>query len=64
MLDLFVLYYVAWHEKEFSLSEMRANLLADLGVDGFAQALQEFRSQRSERELKGEFRTLFQIMKS
>lgn len=43
---------------------MRANLLADLGVDGFAQALQEFRSQRSERELKGEFRTLFQIMKS
>lgn len=61
--ETFVLYYIAWHDKEFSLAEMKISLLSELGLDGFAEALGEFKAKRKEREAAGDYRTLFETMK-
>jgi hypothetical protein len=60
-LDTFVLYYTCWHEGEFSLTEMRSALIADIGEDGFRLALAEFKKLRLEREKNGDYRTWYQI---
>jgi len=50
--DTFMLYYTAFHEGEFSLVEMKENLLNELGADGFAKALFDFKAKRRELDTK------------
>ena len=59
--ELFVLYYTAWHEKEFDLAELRATVTSEIGEEAFKAVVAEFRAKRLERESQGDFRTLYQI---
>lgn len=60
--ETFVLYYVCWHEGEFSLTEMRRLLVIEIGEDGLRIALAEFRKRRLERQQTGDFRTYYEVM--
>ena len=61
--DTFVMYYTAFHEGEFSLTEMKEALLLDLGADGFAKALADFKAKRLERLAAGVKGTLYDELK-
>lgn len=65
--DTFLLYYASWHEGEFGLFEMKAQMLADLGRDGYNNAVAAFSEKLREldEEQKGvkKKRTMYQIMK-
>lgn len=61
--ETFVLYYTAWHENEFSLSELKNLLLEELGTEGFEQALHTFKAKRLERYAEGDKRTLYDVLK-
>lgn len=62
-METFILYYIAWHENEFSLVEMRELLIGELGEAGFVQVLAEFKTQRLAREAAGDLRTMYRILK-
>jgi hypothetical protein len=62
-LETLLLFYVSWHEGEFTLSEMRQSLLDELGEAGFLLALQHFSLARLERESRGDFRTYYELQK-
>ncbi len=61
--DTFLLYYIAWHEGEYTIREIKSILLSDLKKNGLEDALAEFRKKRMLRVSNGDFRTLFQVMK-
>jgi hypothetical protein len=61
--ETFALYYTAFHEGEFSLAAMKEALLLDLGADGFAKALADFKAKRLEREAAGVKGTLYDELK-
>lgn len=64
MNDNFVLYYISWHDREISLVEMREMLVGDLGQDGLAAVIKEFREERQRREQAGDYRTYYEITKA
>ena len=60
LFEMFVLFYMSWHEKECTLTEMRKNLLDELGESNFNLALGQFKEHRLNREAGGDFRTYWQ----
>lgn len=62
-LEVLLLYYVCWHERELSLTEMRGELINEIGEAGLKAALGEFIEMRLQREVAGDHRTYYQIQK-
>lgn len=61
--EAFVLYYTAWQDGEISLSDMKEFILAEVGEEGMAEALNVFRQKRLEREAQGVKMTLYEYTK-
>ena len=60
--ETFVLYYTLWHEGDGTIYDMKKHVIAEIGEDGFAEAIEIFRQKRLEREAAGSKKTLYQEM--
>lgn len=61
--EAFVLYYTAFHEWEFNSKELKEMLIAEIGEEGFKDALATFRQKWEEVKAAGDKRTLYEVMK-
>jgi hypothetical protein len=61
--EAFLLYYTAFHEYELNTKELKEMLIAEIGEEGFKQALVIFKQKQEERLVAGDKRTLYEAMK-
>ncbi len=60
MFEAFLLYYTAFHEFEITAKELKEMLVAEIGEEGFKEALVVFKEEREKLVAAGDKRTYYE----